>query len=479
MDKRVKKEEELQSSFWTDRLICPAIAVFLLIAFHSSTAQARNLKRRSIRTRTPQTTIQPNPRTTAVPVVTKSPKPPEVKRSRNVPTVNSKQTTTTQHPSKTMFSRKQGSDDQSPGKKSTSADDWNPYEPSRVDPKNPTAHFYAPNPYTGKPSRVRSQSTVSDKYLPQEGQEASFLKELIPYNTKDRKPHPYVDSSPVWKMLDSVSYEDEKRLGMLLYLTNDSDYDFDARHKIQQAMTDQGYQWNVQNPTKDPTAKRLFLAKLGDWRLPSVGIDGQSRFNALIITNNGKGNPQIAISWPNQLKVLLRRYNSNPYMALGHEFEHSVQLEYPKYDPILGLDLRRDVMGDSRNGPIYKHVTEFPAVFSDIVFNATMFKAQTKKDLDAAILFPSGKQVSLTWMERMAHRYYAFSADPKLGRPRTFTELLSTPEGVQWWSQLYGSGGGKVLSGFGKKVGAGAFTPEGLQIIKTNLAAQEFLEKFD
>jgi len=348
-------------------------------------------------------------------------------------------------------------------------------------PKGKPVDFSAPNPHRGRPSIVLPQERVGISYIPFKGRARKAISRLSPHNDEKYQPRKYVDSSPIWEMTEGVSSEDEEGLGYFLHAQ--------ARGLVQKAMLDQGYK----PEPYDKTAENLLLANLGDYRLPSVGLTRSSYYNnSLSPGGTRKVPPQISVSYYfmqlDEQGILFQvdkqrgMFFGEFFTIVGHEYEHSLQLENPWFDPSKGTwldisnDLYKRIDNQVERRPSYRFIMEIPTVFRELVTYSAMHRAQTGKKLDTTITFPSGKQIPVPTLERLARANYAFSPDPATGQPRSFTELLATPMGVQWISQLYGPGKGSVTSGFGK-IQKHDFSPEGLRAIQNNPDVKAFLQK--
>lgn len=291
-----------------------------------------------------------------------------------------------------------------------------------------------------------------------------FMETWLPYTDENRPARPYTDIGPLYEVY-SEHRDDSEPLEDFMHGGSSKS----VRWMAKNASVAQGNEL-----TQDQVADRFVdtdtvASYVGEYRLPSVGWNADrmfaendiNSFRAKATSENGV--PQIGISPPGDYTYFEEdKYPRDPQRVLLHEYEHSTQIAPFEYIKESGgeLSLETDPQKEKellKELPIKIHPSgervlphfpeEYPPIMMDLGAIAANHRIKTGEELDATIVFPSGKEVSLPFIERTLRQKHVFTTDPETGTNHTVSELAAA--NPEWFDSLFGEGQGTVYMGNG------------------------------
>jgi len=351
------------------------------------------------------------------------------------------------------------------------------------------------NEHAGKPSIIFSQDRIDKKFT--ENDTSGIIEKWSPYNDESRPARPYIDTSPLY-------VEASKHVKGNTYGNTGFIYGGNLRKDIVKAMVDQGFKLDKNNTD----GLNKVLDSLGPYQAPTIGykevettLDFLDHGSTTSYGNPYPGypqeKPQITIAKPkgdDSAEFIAISEQHNILAAkLAHELEHSSQLDpqatvFSDSQSVIPInpelakrmaEFLPHTPDNSKSGlgpEINKFPLETPAVLFEIGTLAAAFREQTGKPLDLTITFPSGKDVSVAWIESQLRQKHVITADPETGKTYTVTELMTTPVGLEWFGSLFGEDKLGVYTD-SNDPGDNNLTPGAKEIFEASPEASAFLEQ--
>jgi hypothetical protein len=158
-------------------------------------------------------------------------------------------------------------------------------------------------------------------------------------------------------------------------------------------------------------------SRTGSKSLPTINLEDEEKLKNLKLNKKGPYGPKF-----------MERLINDPGSIVGHEFEHAIS------------DGNQMYFADGKSQLKRLAYRETPAVFAEIAHQLNAVKPESYKDLKAIGIRPSiysgndgevGGGVSADFFRRLSDEHF-------INKGRSMTELLATPEGVQFLSRQMG-----------------------------------------